>query len=187
MVLTQLYAALSVYTRDARGVVLGSEPGSIYLHTIVTAVADEEERHYPGQAFPYDGTGFPHKKALEALPTNLAKSIVDGSRSPADVLAILNTANIRHEWTVKPGKRLYAYLVRTLPQALRSAVCGRGGLRERLEHHADMIEIAKDLALILLHLFDREKIYYPIVATVAVIATNRGLAEICRPGESFSI
>jgi hypothetical protein len=92
--LTQLYAALSVYTRDVFHA-LSAEPradAAAFLE-VVASISDDERRRYGTEAFPYDDPAFPHRRELAAFPKDLAVLAGPGR----DVLSALSRGEIRHE------------------------------------------------------------------------------------------
>ena len=104
MLLTQHYAGLAVLCKLLHDY-LASHPrtdGEWFEKIINEMSAEEKNAWYGPTAFPYDSENFPFLAELEKFPKGLVENAERGTPS---VKELANPA-IRHEWTVKPGKKL---------------------------------------------------------------------------------
>jgi hypothetical protein len=165
----QAYAALAVWTR-----VIVADGSSPSITEIAASVAKIERTLYGSQAFPYGGD--PAKAGVldAAFPDSTAVAA-----NPLAVLGRLSSDDFRHEWTVKPGKRLYEAIVVRLPAAARRAICEPNGLLTRYESQKNFLEVAKELALLLVAVLGHEALLLPLSVTTAVIMVHRGLTSYC--------
>lgn len=170
----QAYAALSAWGR----LVMKLEPQAP-VSIILASVATAERVRYPTEAFPYDQD--PGKSAtLDALlPLSVATSPV-----AATIVERLGNGEIRHEWTTKPGKRIYDYLIVKLPADARARICDpKVGLLAQYEERHDFFEVIKELALLMVPLIGHEMLFLPLATTTAMIAVHRGMHLLCATGE----
>ena len=104
MDLTQLYAALSVYSKNAMEYAQQHpEYKEAQLMDVFTLVNLEETARFRNNAFPYNDDGFSYKDELAFFPGDLAQKAAEGNLSVEG----LDNEKIRHEWTVKTGKRIF--------------------------------------------------------------------------------
>jgi hypothetical protein len=172
--ITQLYAALAVLTRATLGLT-STSPTATWVRESADAVRETERRLYAEKAFPYDAPRFPFTSDLTKLPTANALTELPTSK----LFRTLESPAIRHEWTVKPGKRLFEALMARVQSALRSRVCDDQGPLAKVAAQASLVEIGKDIGVALIAILGYDHLFIPIVATIAVILTKRGLREFC--------
>ena len=169
MTAMQAYAALAVWTRAVI-----ADGSSTTINGIAANVAALERTLYGSQAFPY-GEDAAKSGVLDAAFPDSAALMAD----PLEALIRLSSDSLRHEWTVKPGKRLYEALVLRLPAAARRVICEPNGLLTRYESRKDAVEIAKELSLLFVAALGHEVLLLPLCVTAAVIMVHRGLESFC--------
>lgn len=171
--ITQLYAALAVLVRA--GMTSPDVTRAIqWVNDSGTAVALAERPLYGTSAFPYDAGGFPYPDQLQLLPD--AGTLAD--LGIPELFRALQSPAIRHEWTVKAGKRLFVELSNRIERVTRSRICANTGLFGTGGHDA-WLDVAKEVALALATTYGFDGRLSPIAATVAVILARRGLKEFC--------
>jgi len=177
--ITQLYAALSVLVRASlrRD---ESAPADRWLRNSATAVTTFERRIFGAGAFPYDDEAFPHKSELAALDR-----AVPAHASIPQLFAALQLDVVRHEWTVKPGKRLFVELSGRISTVARHHLCSDQAVLGRIENQNDFLDGSKEVVLVMLAHYGFEQALLPTLATLGVILVRRGLREFCaRPAEA---
>jgi hypothetical protein len=173
MPLTQLYAGLAVLSRDIH-LYLGksARKDAAFFRDIVNAVNAEERKRYGATAFPYDDPNFPYKAELKSFPKELTLKAIRGKPT----LAPLGNNAIRHEWTVKAGKKLLLEFLSKAGPKFKGEICGADGLKVESDERKLTIEIAK-LALVSIGI--TAALWYPLAACLAEILVKRGLNLYC--------
>jgi hypothetical protein len=187
----QLYAALAVYasalTRST-SLLEGTKP----LNGALEAAIKGDRQPGRTDVFPYYEADSENGAALSPFRDDLVQL---AEHDPVAVIARLKRGGICHEWTVKPGKRIFDALLEALDQlgmntpdlAFRKKICAADGYRVRLEHGADYFDVAKELAFLVAAMIGFEQVFLPITVTVTVILMRHGLnwyCEECKPGRA---
>lgn len=179
----QLYSALSVYCSKIEEDVM-ELPSQHPLRAAFEGAAASDVVRYPADPFPFSGSNSDHRRVLDPLVGDLRALALS---NPVGAMERLGQPSIRHEWTVKPGKRIYTKLIEGISslmvsgtsQTLHEAICGPTGLRQTMEEHGDAIDVAKDLGLLVLAVLGIDQLLLPIAATVTVIVFRRGFNVYC--------
>jgi hypothetical protein len=173
--LVQAYASLAVW---GHAIATNAQVVTTFAGSPVSAAIDDaavlDRRVYGEEAFPYK-LGSTHAKTIEQI----VPAKVTGNESPATIMRWLSNPAIRHEWTVKPGRRFYTCLLNRIDDKFRQPVCSPDGLLARYERRSDEIELGREIVLTLLAAIGYEHIYYPVAVTVASILVRRGLERYC--------
>ena len=171
--ITHLYAALSVLVRAAM-TEPAATPGSKWITAAGEAVREAERRFYPATAFPYDASGFPDEDARNALPTAQQLAAV----SMRERFRLLEADSIRHEWTVKAGKRLFNQLTVRLDAGVRRVICNDKGALG-LGNHGDLLQASASVAAFIVGEYGFDQNLIGVAASMAVIMVRRGLEQFC--------
>jgi hypothetical protein len=173
MNLTQLYAALSVYSKNALEYAQHhSDQKDLLLMDVFTLVNREETARFRNNAFPYNDESFPYKKELALFPTDLAQKAAEGNPSVKG----LDHENIRHEWTVKTGKRIFLRFLFEFGNKIKDQLC-----EYYKSHESESKDIVKEINRILLvraGMFT-ESVWIPIAGFIAVLLVKKGLDKFC--------
>jgi len=174
MNLTQLYAALSVYSKNAMEYTQQHpEQKELQLMDVFTLVNREETARFRNNAFPYNDEGFSYKKELALFPGDLAQKAAEGNPSVEG----LDNEKIRHEWTVKTGKRIFLRFLFEFGNKIKDHVCDY-----YKSHESESKDLVKEINRILLvraGLFT-ESVWIPIAGFVAVLLVKKGLGKFCK-------
>jgi len=174
MHLTQLYAALSVYSKNALEYAQHhSEQKESLLMDVFTLVNREETARFRNNAFPYNDPGFSYKNELAFFPNDLAQQAAEGNPSVNG----LDNENIRHEWTVKTGKRIFLRFLFEFGNKIEDHICNY-----YKSHESESKDLVKEINRILLvraGLFT-ESVWIPIAGFVAVLLVKKGLDKFCK-------
>jgi hypothetical protein len=174
--LTQIYAGLAVLSRDIQKHLAKSpREDSALLQEVVTSVGAEERKQYGPTAFPYDHKRFPYQHDLARFPQDLAEKAAKGRPTVTG----LGSQNICHEWTVKPGKRLFL----KFGEKLKAVVCGKGGPYEQFESGLlGQTELPTVIAShILVAGISTATLWYPLAVYVGLLLVRTGLKTYCEP------
>ncbi len=173
MDLTQLYAALAVYSRNAmKYAQLHPEEKEPLLMDVFTLVNREETARFRNNAFPYEDEGFSYKNELALFPTDLAQKAAEGNPSVYG----LDNENIRHEWTVKTGKRIFLRFLFEFGSKIKDHIC------EYYDSHEgeskDLVKEINKILLVRAGLFT-ESIWIPVSGFITVLLVKKGLDKFC--------
>jgi hypothetical protein len=173
MELTQLYAALSVYSRNAMEYAQQhAEYREDQLMDVFNLVNLEETARFRNNAFPYTDAGFSYKDDLDSFPRDLARKAAAGNIS----IEGLENEKIRHEWTVKTGKRIFLRFLFEFGQKIKDHVC-----EYYTSHENESKDLVKEINKILLlrtGLFT-ESLWIPFAGFIAVLIVKKGLDKFC--------
>jgi hypothetical protein len=173
MNLTQLYAALTVYSKNAMEYAqLHPEQKEPLLMDVFTLVNREETARFRNNAFPYNEKGFSYKSDLAFFPVDLAQKAAEGNPSAEG----LDNEKIRHEWTVKTGKRIFLRFLFEFTSKIKDHIC-----EYYKSHEGESKDLVKEINRILLvraGLFT-ESLWIPIAGFVAVLLVKKGLDKFC--------
>ena len=166
----RVYVGLAVLVRDMY-YYLEEHPasGSPLFTEVVDLVNEEEGGRYGARAFP-NYEGLPDFQ-VSALPTGLAQAAASGNPTVAG----LGSAAIVHEWTFKPGKRLFTHFVERLGPSCRDYVCGDATLTKSTLHK-QAIGIALGT---LASDFGTTVFWLPLAAYLGLGVAEKGLDEYC--------
>jgi hypothetical protein len=174
MNLTQLYAALSVYSRDAMDYAnQHPDQKDPLLMDVFTLVNLEETARFRNNAFPYNDDGFSYKNELTLFPVDLARKAAEGNPTVEG----LDNVKIRHEWTVKTGKRIFLRFLFEFGQKIKDPVC-----KYYKSHESESQDLVKEINRILLvraGMFS-ESIWIPVAGFIAVLLVKKGLDKFCK-------
>jgi hypothetical protein len=174
MNLTQLYAALSVYSRNSMEYAQQHpEQKEPLLMDVFTLVNREETARFRNNAFPYNDQGFSYKNELAFFPADLARQAAEGNPSVKG----LDNEKIRHEWTVKTGKRIFLRFLFEFGNKIKDPVC-----KYYNSHESESKDLVKEINRILLvraGLF-AESVWIPVAGFIAVLLVKKGLDNFCK-------
>ena len=174
MNLTQLYAALSVYSRNAMDYAhQHPDQKDPLLMDVFTLVNREETARFRNNAFPYNDDGFSYKNELAFFPADLARKAAEGNPTVEG----LDNEKIRHEWTVKTGKRIFLRFLFEFGQKIKDSVC-----EYYKSHESESKDLVKEINKILLvraGMFT-ESIWIPVAGFIAVLLVKKGLDKFCK-------
>ena len=173
MELTQLYAALSVYSKNAMEYAQQHpDQKEDQLMDVFNLVNLEETARFRNNAFPYNDAGFSYKDELAFFPGDLARKAAEGNLSVEG----LNNEKIRHEWTVKTGKRIFLRFLFEFGQKIKDHVCEYyTSHRKRIQRPG---EGNKQDPPCKGRTFYR-KFMDPIAGFIAVLLVKKGLDKFC--------
>jgi len=170
--LGQLYSGLAVLARDMH-YYLEEHPreNSATFHAVVEEV-NVDDRRYGSGAFPkYDG------QPISLLPTGLAAAADFGK----PLVDPLGDPQIVHEWTSKPGKKLFLKFFNKFGRKLRETICGENGPYEQfnkgLVGQATLPAVIA--GAILKSGFSTETFWYPLAVYLAILLIKTGLKTYC--------
>jgi hypothetical protein len=173
MVLTQLYAALSVYSKNAMEYAQHHpEQKDLLLMDVFTLVKREETARFRNNAFPYNDEGFSYKSELALFPNNLAQKAAEGNPSVEG----LDNEKIRHEWTVKTGKRIFLRFLFEFGNKIKDHICDYYKSHEG--ESKDLIKEINRILLVRAGLFT-ESIWIPIAGFITILLVKKGLNKFC--------
>ncbi len=166
--LSLLYSGLALVSRDLHGR-LTTQPraDAALFERVVGEVSRAEERLHGASAFP----------AYAGLPTADLPTDLAGTTS----IERLADASIVHEWTLKPGKRLFT----AFSEEFRDTLCGKRGLYEQLkEGKLGASELMSAAVLTIMATgFAIDALWLPLCAYLAVLLVRTGLHEFCGAGD----
>jgi hypothetical protein len=173
LLLGQLYAGLAVLARDMHDH-LAKHPrdDAEMFRALVQMVNTEDRARYGSGAFPeYDG----HPVSL--LPKGLAAAADSGKPT----VTPLADPRIVHEWTSKPGKKLFDRFLQKFGRKLKETICGKDGPYEQfnkglLGQTALPTSIA---STILTAGFSAATFWYPLAVYLSILLVKAGLKTYC--------
>ena len=178
----QLYAGLAVLARDMHAYLAGRAPHSlnenaVRLFQVVTSDVSEKDRQgYGAGAFPnYEG------QPVADLPTGLAAAAARGK----PVVAPLANPAIVHEWTVKPGKKLFQAFIEKFGPKLKETICGKGGPYKQFEKGLlGQTALPTTIAsAILTSGLSTATFWYPLAVYLGLLLVKAGLKTYCESGK----
>jgi hypothetical protein len=164
------YAGLAVLARDMH-LYLKQHPrdDAAFFSAVISQVYQEESVRHGASAFPgYNGL------PVEALPVGLAAAADQGQF----IIAPLGDAKtIVHEWTFKPGKRLFAKLA----PKFRETICGKDGPYEQLNNGLlKKSDLPTTIASSVLTVgFSPATFWYPLAVYLSILLIKTGLKTYC--------
>jgi hypothetical protein len=175
--LGQLYAGLTVLARDMHDY-LSQNPrsDSMNFEEIVTEVRLEDRAWYRQGAFPiYEG------QDVSQLPTGLAAKAATGDPTVRG----LGEPAIVHEWTVKPGKKLFLKFVAKFGSKLKETICGKEGPYEQFNKGLlGQKSLPTTIAASILTVgFSSATFWYPLAIYIAILLVKAGLKTYCEPSK----
>ncbi len=163
------YAGLAVLARDMHQY-LARHPRSdvTTFEQVVSLVHDEESALHGAGAFP-DYAGLP----ADSLPGGLSAAADNGHF----VLSPLADRSLVHEWTFKPGKRLFVRFCDNFKQT----ICGKDGPYEQFtEGLVGQASLPTSIAsAILMAGFSAATFWYPLAAYLSILLVKTGLKTYC--------
>lgn len=167
----KLYAGLAVLARDMH-LYLAQHPreDAALFEEVVSLVHEEESRAHGSQAFPtYDGL------PVDDLPRHLASAADLGQPN----LDPLGERGIVHEWTFKPGKRLFV----KFGSKFKEVICGRDGPYEQFNKGLlKQAELPAAIAAAVLAAgFSTATFWTPLAVYVSILLIKTGLKTYCEP------
>jgi len=174
MGLTQLYAALSVYSKNVLEYVRQHpEHKDPLLMDVFTLVNREETARFRNNAFPYNDEGFSYKNELALFPGDLAQKAAGGNPSVGG----LENEKIRHEWTVKTGKRIFLRFLFEFGDKVKDHICDYYKSHEN--ESKDLVKEINRILLLRAGLFT-ESVWIPVAGFIAVLLVKKGLDQFCK-------
>lgn len=176
--LGQLYAGLAVLARDMHQY-LAKHPreDAAIFEDVISLVHTEESRQYGGNAFP-DYGGLP----VEGLPEELASAAAMGHPT----VTPLGERDIVHEWTFKPGKRLFVRFLQKFGRKFNETICGKDGPYEQFDEGllGQAALPATIVSSILAIGFSTATFWYPLAVYLSILLVKTGLKTYCEPEKS---
>jgi len=169
----QLYAGLAVLARDMY-LYLAQYPrkDSALFKEVVSLVNTEEKAVYGSQAFPnYEGL------PVDDLPRQLASAAALGQ----PIVTPLGERDIVHEWTFKPGKRLFV----KFGSKFKETICGRDGPYEQFNNGlVGQSALPTTIAsTVITASFSPATFWYPLAIYVSILLMKTGLKTYCESEE----
>jgi hypothetical protein len=163
------YAGLAVLARDMhRYLAKHPRDDATVFEQVVSLVHSEDSKQYGSGAFPN----------YEGLP---ADNLPEGLASAADaghfVIAPLGDNTIVHEWTFKPGKRLFVKFC----SKFKDTICGRDGPYEQFTKGlVGQAALPTTIASTVLTVgFSTATFWYPLAVYLSVMLVKTGLKTYC--------
>lgn len=171
--LGQLYAGLAALARDMH-IYLTEHPreDAGAFENVVTEVSAEDSGRYGTGAFPqYDG------QPVSLLPSGLALTADSGK----PVVSPLGDPRIVHEWTSKPGKKLFERFIQKFGRKLRETICGQNGPYEQFNKGLiGQAALPTTIAGSILTVgFSAATFWYPLAMYLAILLVKTGLKTFC--------
>jgi len=167
----QLYAGLAVLARDMHQY-LSQNPrdDATLFQEVITLVNIEERRIHGDKAFP-DYAGLP----VADLPAQLASAAAIGRPT----VAPLGSRDIVHEWTFKPGKRLFV----KFGTEFKETICGQDGPYEQFNNGLlGQATLPRTIAITILAAgFSPATFWYPLAVYISILLVKTGLKTYCEP------
>lgn len=179
----QLYAGLAVLCRDI-ALYLEQHPreDSSLFNEVITLVNKAESSTYGQQAFP-NYTGLETSR----LPGGLAAAAASGQPT----ISGLDTRDIVHEWTFKPGKRLLLAFYAKFGPKFKETICGKDGPYELVVKKRGKQSLLGQEELpylivgtILNAGFSPATFWYPLAVYLAILLIKAGLKTYCEPEQT---
>ena len=167
----QLYAGLAVLARDMQLYLDNNPRYDAMLFQEVVSLVNSEERKVNGlKSFPY----------YEGLPiTDLPQHLASAAAVGQPIIEPLGDRHIVHEWTFKPGKRLFI----KFGEKFKETICGQDGPYEQF--HKNLLgqaELPATIATqILLVGFSPATFWYPLAVYMSILLIKTGLKVYCEP------
>lgn len=167
----QLYAGLAVLARDMH-LYLNENPryDAALFQEVVSLVNSEECKANGVKAFPYyEGLH------IADLPQHLAAAAALGR----PIVEPLGDRHIVHEWTFKPGKRLFI----KFGKKFKETICGQDGPYEQFNKNLlGKAGLPSTIATqILLAGFSPATFWYPLAVYMSILLIKTGLKVYCEP------
>jgi len=163
------YAGLAVLARDMHRY-LAEHPrdDAAFFEQVVSLVHSEDGKRYGGGAFP-DYKGLP----VTDLPEGLAAA-ADAGRLQ---IALLGDRAIVHEWTFKPGKRLFVKFC----SKFKETICGKDGPYEQFTNGlVGQAALPTTIASsVLMAGFSAATFWYPLGVYLSILLVKTGLKTYC--------
>jgi hypothetical protein len=139
---------------------------------VFTLVNREETARFRNNAFPYNDDNFSYKNELAHFPTDLARKAAEGNPTVKG----LEHEIIRHEWTVKTGKRIFLRFLFEFGDKIKDPVC-----EYYKSHETGSKDFVKEINRVLLvraGLFN-ESVWIPVAGFITVLLVKKGLDAFC--------
>lgn len=171
----QLYSGLAVLSRDMHHY-LSQHPrdDAILFTQAVKQVHSLERQNYGLGAFP-DYIGL---QGVEALPKDLALAATLGKLS----FTPLGSKEIVHEWTFKPGKKVFVQLLQRAGPPFKRIVCTPDGPLALLNQELQKPAIRTIAKAILATCFTVVEFWVPLAVVTAAVLVDLGLRKYCEQG-----
>lgn len=173
--LGHLYAGLAVLARDMHHYLARHPRPDADVFEQAVAQVNRADASYGDQAFPHYGG--PLQPLADALPGQLATAAAAGHPQ----LQALGDRAIVHEWTFKPGRKLFLTCLELWGPAIHDALC-----HEKALHHrpagpsaARVHRVSQTASLILTALNFDDPFWYPLVVYLSFLLVEKGLAAWC--------
>lgn len=162
-----LYAAAGVVARDIDMYLTQhpDEPQDLYA-TLMMPIIEEDREQYPN-------TTMFGKIPPEPLPMGFAEAAVSG----APTLAELDDPGIIHEWTSKPGKRIYT----RFGEKFQETICGPNGPYEQFGGKVAPVLGPAAIVQAITSGLSVAAILIPLLVLIAVLIVKTGLKTYCEP------
>jgi hypothetical protein len=174
---SQHYAVLAILAKGMNDyLALNPRDDAAEFHTLIELVNRKDKQMYGPGAFP-EYRGLPY----EVLPPSLA-SLVAEAASGKPSLHGLDDPDLVHEWTTKPGMRLFKLLVERLRSRSEAVkrICAPGGIADLLRD-GKMGESQVIMAVVqsLLLILAPGQFWIPLAVVASTVLVKRGLTQFC--------
>lgn len=170
----QLYAGLAILTHDMHQYLArhnrNSRSDAALFKEVVALVNAEDRLIYGDKAFP-NYVGLP----IAGASPQLAIAAAHGHPT----VMPLGDRGIVHEWTFKPGKRLFI----KFGAKFKEAICGEDGPYEQFNNNLlGQAALPSTIAsAILLTGFSAATLWYPLAVYISILLIKTGLKTYCEP------
>ncbi len=173
--LGQLYAGLAVLARDMHDYLAHNPRPDADLFEQAVAQVSRSDSRYGDEAFPHYGGRL--QPLADTLPRQLAAAAALGHPR----LQALGDGAIVHEWTFKPGRKLFGACLDIWGPTIRQALCD-----DRTLHHkpagpsATRVQLVHRTAAHILTTLNLEDLFwYPLVVYLSFLLVEKGIAAWC--------
>ncbi|HEX2909652.1 MAG TPA: hypothetical protein VH186_02515 [Chloroflexia bacterium] len=182
--LFQLYAGLATLSRDIH-LYLQDHPdeNASWFHEIVSEVQQTDQILYHEKAFPYPDETFFITQGQEPLPLGLARAAAEDTLNTQMLEQYLANPRIIHEWTVKPGKRLFIAFWKKFGAELKEEICKTDGIKDKYEKARGQYDVVPVLVTtIITGAISASTLWIPLLVYFALLLVKTGLSLFCESG-----
>lgn len=176
------YAGLAILCRDINESLSElHQKDSDLFKDVISSVHEDEQKKWGTSAFPYDDREFPFKYWFAELP-ELETLTADPARS-LSLIRSVGEYNLVHEWSVKPGKRLYIQFLDKFGRKFKDSICkGANSPYDLFQKNIEPSTIHQKCVIVSLTAITDSSpalIWYPIAGFIGFILAKTGLKAYC--------
>lgn len=178
------YAGLAILCRDINASLseLPKEDSNLFKD-VISSVHEDDKKKWSTSAFPYDDKEFPMKNWLATLPK--LKTLTADPASSISLIRSVGEDNLVHEWTVKPGIRLFLKFIDKFGRKFKESICeGENCPYDLFQKNIGLSTIHQkcvEIAVMAATAASSALIWYPIAGYVGFILVKTGLKMYCEP------